>query len=302
MRVYLLWLAVAGLALYAWRNWFVSACALVLLSVVMQRQDFPQYLMGINGLNPWNLLFLVTLLAWWVQRRGSGLRLDLPRPVGVLLVIGLLLLLVAYVRAAADLGSIGVGAEEGEAPGLIGFTGEFFINRIKFVIPALLMFDGCRTRRRVRIAAGVILLSACAYAVMVIKHVPVSSLLSSSESVFMGYRHRIDRDVGLMAIDMSMLLAASFWALITFGWLAVRRRLLQIGLLAAAGGGVSGNGFVPLARELPGVRGRGVGAGGGTLAQAPVATARGGGWDLLVPPGDSGALRHGARGIQLQRG
>ena len=234
MRIYLLWMAVAGLALYAWRNWFVSACALVLLSVVMQREDFPQYLMGINGLNPWNLLFLVTVLAWWVQRRGTGVRLDLPRPVVALLVIALLLLFVTYLRAACDLGSIRLDEEGSERPGLLGFTGEFLINRIKFVVTALMIFDGCRTRKRIMIAAGVILISACAYALMVIKHVPVSSLLSSSESVFMGYRHRIDRDIGLMAIDMSMLLAASFWALVTFSCLAVKRRLVQVGLFAAA--------------------------------------------------------------------
>lgn len=234
MRIYLLWTVVAGLALYAWRNWFVSACALVVLSVVMQREDFPQYLMGINGLNPWNLLFLVTVLAWWVQRRGSGMRLELPHRTAVLLVIGLLLLFVAYLRAAFDLSSIRLEDEGGERPGLVGFTGEFLINRFKFVIPALLMFDGCRTRKRVMIAAGVILFSACAYALMVIRHVPISSLLSSSESVFMQYRHRIDRDIGLMAIDMSMLLAGSFWALVVFAWLAVKRRAAQVGLLGAA--------------------------------------------------------------------
>ena len=31
----------------------------------------------------------------------------------------------------------------------------------------------------------------------------------------MSYRHRIDRDIGLMAIDMSMLLAGCFWSLLT---------------------------------------------------------------------------------------
>ncbi|HNQ21945.1 MAG TPA: O-antigen ligase family protein [Phycisphaerae bacterium] len=238
MRVYLLWLVVVTLGVWAWRNWFVPACALVFLSVFMQRQDFPQYLLGINGLNPWNLLFVVTVLGWWLDRRAAQRPWDVPRLVTVTLAIFVFLIGVAYVRAVLDLEAIAGGADDepGQGgPGFLGFTGEFLINRVKFIVLALMLFDGCRTRRRLLAVAGVAILAAFVYAICVMRHVPLSSLATGSTSEFMAYRHRIDRDVGLMAIDMSMLLAGAFWATLTFACLCVRRWQVRALLLGAAG-------------------------------------------------------------------
>lgn len=63
MRIVLLWSLVLGSPIYAWRNSCVAICALILLNTVMQRRDSPTCLLGINGLNPWNLCLLATLCA-----------------------------------------------------------------------------------------------------------------------------------------------------------------------------------------------------------------------------------------------
>jgi len=240
MRIYLCWLVVFALMAYAMRNYFVSLCGLILLSVVMQRRDFPQYLMGINGLNPWNLLFLTIVLAWLADRIRHPGTFDLPRPIGVLLLVGLLLLFISYFRAAIDLKSIPAQPMEGQPgrpgrPDIVGFTGEFLINRIKFVLPAVILFDACRTPKRILAVIMVIAAAAFAYAVLVIKTIPLHTLLSDSEDVFMRYRHRIDRDVGLMAIDMSMLFAGTFWAVIVYVVLIARRPAVRLALLGTAG-------------------------------------------------------------------
>lgn len=227
MRTYILWVFVFGLMVYAWRNWFVSLCALILLTVIMQHRSFPTYLLGINGMNPWNLLLLTIVFVWFLHRRSTKAPFDIPRNVTLLLVVCFLMFFISYVRAVVDLGSFPVGYR----PNFIGFTGEFLINRIKFLVPAVLLFDACRTRQRVRLAAMVVLACAVAYAVLVIKYVPISSLFSSSESVFMQVRHKVDQHVGLMAIDMSMLLAGMFWALLAFTVLAVKRRWMRLLLL-----------------------------------------------------------------------
>ena len=226
MRIYLLWALVFGCVIYAWRNWFVSLCALILLSVVMQRRDFPSYLLGIDGLNPWNLLFLMILLVWLLHRRSSSIPLGIPKKTALMLVLFWAMIFISYLRAVPD------HANLLKSYGFVAFTGEFLINPIKFAFPALLLFDACRTRRRIRIAAGVIFTAAVAYALLVIKFVPITTVVSISEEVVMQYRHRIDRDVGLMAIDMSMLLAGMFWALLAFALLAVKRRSMQLLLLA----------------------------------------------------------------------
>ncbi len=221
---------VFALMVYAWRSWFVSTCGLILLSVVMQRRDFPSYLMGINGLNAWNLLLLATLVPAFVQIAGGQRKIDVPRSVIILFGTFSFMIFVAYARTATDLGALAVDVRHS----FIGFTGDFLINRVKFVLPAALLFVGCRTRAQIRLAGITILLAATCYATLVIKTVPISTIFSESKSEFMRYRHRIDRDIGLMAIDMSMLFAGSCWAIVCFVVLAVKRKLHKVVMLGVA--------------------------------------------------------------------
>lgn len=210
--------------IYAWRNWFVGVLGLLVLSVVMQRQEFPSYLVGIPGMNPFNLLLLSTVAAWAIHLKGQGRGIDMPQSVKLWFILVLIVLFVTYFRAVIDLKSIPHNPFLGRShrrPSTMEFTGEFVINRIKFVFPALLLFDACRTRRRILIAIGVILFCALSYSVLVIKHVPISTLWQGD---YMKYRHRIDRDIGLMAIDMSMLLAAAFWAGVCATILVIRKK------------------------------------------------------------------------------
>jgi hypothetical protein len=98
IRLTLLWLMVAGLAAYAWRDWFKSLCGLVLLMAVMQHPDMPKSLLGIQGLNLWNILMLNVVLAWATARRAEGLRWDLPRPLNVMLLLYLVVVVVGFAR------------------------------------------------------------------------------------------------------------------------------------------------------------------------------------------------------------
>src|SRR5262249_10309710 len=85
IRLTILSAAVLFLALYAWRDWYKSACGLVLLMAVMEHPDMPKTMFDMQGLNPWNLLLTVVLLAWVAQRRREGLVWDMPRHITVLL-------------------------------------------------------------------------------------------------------------------------------------------------------------------------------------------------------------------------
>ena len=49
MRVYALYLLVACLSLYAYRDWFKSLCGLILLMAVIEHSDMPKSIMGIQG-------------------------------------------------------------------------------------------------------------------------------------------------------------------------------------------------------------------------------------------------------------
>ena len=50
--------------LYAWKDWYKSLCALIVLMAFLEHPDMPRTMFSIQGLNPWNLLLLVIIVAW----------------------------------------------------------------------------------------------------------------------------------------------------------------------------------------------------------------------------------------------
>jgi len=238
MRVYVLWALVAAAVLYARRNPFGPLCLLIILSAFMQRRDFPHELLGITGLNPWNILLVAIILAWVAQWRQTRWRDRIPRRAVAAIVVFVLMIGVAYARAVLD--SDNPVANLGYRGGLVSYTATFLVNPLRFLVVAFLVFEMCYTRRRLRIV--VMSLCACTmlYSYMVIKAIPLGSLLFSSETAVLMYRHRVDRDVGLMAIDMSMLLGGMTWAMSVFAFFVPLRAwqrtllILSIGLPATA--------------------------------------------------------------------
>ena len=72
IRLSLLYLVITGLAVYAWRDWFKALCGLILLMAVIQHPDMPKNLLGIQGLNPWNLLLMSVLGCLGVRAAPGG--------------------------------------------------------------------------------------------------------------------------------------------------------------------------------------------------------------------------------------
>src|SRR5688572_939527 len=86
IRITALIIVVLFFSFYAWKNWFVSLCACVLLLAVVQHPDFPNSVGGIQGLNPWNFLLLNVVLAWLNRPREEGHYWDMPRGISWMLV------------------------------------------------------------------------------------------------------------------------------------------------------------------------------------------------------------------------
>jgi hypothetical protein len=134
-------LFVLFLAAYAWRDWYRALCGLILLMAVIEHPHMPKTLLGMQGLNPWNLVLLVVLAAWLVARRREGLVWDMPGHVNLLLLAYLAVVLVGFARMMRNPGPL---AEEGTAR----FVSAYLVNTLKWVAPGLLLFDGARTRER----------------------------------------------------------------------------------------------------------------------------------------------------------
>jgi len=226
LRHLALYAVVAGLSIYAWKDWFKSLCGLILMMAVIHHEDMPTTMMGIQGLNPWNMVFISTLMAWIAGRHSRGHAWDMPRHVYVLLLMYLGVIVVGWFRAVFDRSHI-------ESYPLGSLISEELINTIKWVLPGILLFDGCRTRHRVRMALTCILVMYFLVSVQVINRVPFESAFGG-DSYTNRMRLKACNSVGYSACDTSTMLAGISWAIIaTLTW--VKEKKHQLLLLTVAG-------------------------------------------------------------------
>jgi len=203
MRIYALWAFVAALSVYAWRDWFKSLCGLILLMAVIEHPDMPKSIIGISGLNPWNILMVFIVLSWAVSRRREGLVWDMPRPVTVLLALYLSVVLVGFARMMADRSHL----DDMTTASLVS---EQLINTIKWVVPGLLLYDGCRSPRRTKMACWCILAVYLFMALQVVRFMPPSAVFEGGAA--MVARRKILGAVGLTAGVTAKMFAGSAWA------------------------------------------------------------------------------------------
>ncbi len=211
MRILVLYAVIAGFMLYAWRNWFVSLCALIILTAIAEHEDMPRSLFELRGLSPWNGLFAIVFLAWLSERFRARRPLGAPKPIKILLPIYLVIMFVAVGRGLLDVESFvrwGPPMTVGE------FLTENVINAVKFMIPGVLLFDACRTRKRALIATACILGLAVIDALLVSRRIPMSVLLGQGESWMV--RRRVNAVTGLHANDVALILVISMWSILGF--------------------------------------------------------------------------------------
>lgn len=227
MRLLAISLLVAGLAIYSLRDWFKSLCGLIVLMAVLEHEDMPKSIMGIVGLNPWNLLMAVILVAWLIARGREGLRWDMPAGVTALLLAGLGIVIAGWVRMYLDPSHL-------ESYSTMSMISEELINTVKWVIPALLVYDGCRDRRRLRWAMGALLGMTLLLGVQVVRRLPPAAALGGQEENIQRLRMKACLSIGYSSVEMSVLLAGACWAFAAAALAAQTHRqrlLLAIGAL-----------------------------------------------------------------------
>jgi O-antigen ligase len=195
-----------ALAAYAWRDWFKALCGLIVLMAVMNHEDMPRSIMGIQGLNPWNVLMFFIVLSWAASRSREGLVWDMPRPITVLLLLYLGVVLVGFARLMADRSHL----DHMTTTSLIS---EELINTIKWTIPGLLLFDGCRNRQRLTLAVCCVLGIYLVVALQVANRLPAACAMGGVEDAEY-LRLKLVGSIGYSACDMSTMLAGASWAML----------------------------------------------------------------------------------------
>ena len=222
-----LYLGIAAVSLYAWKDWFKGLCGLILLMAIMGHEEMPKTIAGIQGLNLWNVLFFNIFLVYLLSRRSQGLRWDMPGFISVLLVLYLMVVLVGVLWALFDRHNIP------EIP-VVEIVSEELINTVKWVLPALLLYDGCRTRRRAQMAVVTLVLLQFLIAGQIVKKMPLSMVFGSVDGQYGRNRTKLISELGFSADDMSTILAGTSWGMVAALPL-VRKRKYKLMLLPAIG-------------------------------------------------------------------
>lgn len=216
IRLTLLTLVVSGLAIYAFKDWYKSLCGLIVLMAVIEHPDMPKTMFGIQGLNPWNILLVVIVMAWAISRRREQLTWDMPRHVNVLLMLYFAVIVIGFFRMLSDQGGlidfarvVGSGV-----PSTGSVWSEHFINTVKWVIPGLLLFDGCRNRSRFNMAMFSLLAVYVLLGVQVIRWMPLSEAMSGDSLNARSLKILVN-EIGYHRVNLSMMLAGASWAILS---------------------------------------------------------------------------------------
>lgn len=224
LRVYALYLLVVFLSLYAYRDWFKSLCGLILLMAVIEHPDMPKTIAEIQGLSPWNVLMANVVFGWLLARRREGLVWDMPRYVNIAMILFILVILVGFVRLMfADRTYIW-------RPGTYLFS-EYLVNTVKWLIPGILLFDGCRNRRRLVLGLVSILALYLLLALQVVRHIPRDAALSG-ETLTVKSRKLISNNIGYHAVSVATMLSGASWAVLAA--LPLVRKATHRGLVVGA--------------------------------------------------------------------
>ena len=225
LRVIFCLLLVLGFSWYAYRNWFVSLCASVVLMAFVKHPDMPRTVAGIPGFNMWNILIANVLIAWWLRRRQEVAPAETPRAFKIAVFLYFAVIFISFLRFFIT------PTEYYNATRKEIFL-DFFVDSFRFLIPAFLLYEGTNSRERVRIALGSLVLLYFLLAVQVVRYVGIHPDFSGSE--LSGRAARIiEKNVGYDRVDMSMMLSGASWAALAFSNL-MERWWLKWGVRGAA--------------------------------------------------------------------
>ena len=209
IRVLFCLLLVLGFSCYSYRDWFISLCAATVLMAFVKHPDMPRGLFGIPGLNLWNILIVNVIAGWRKARQFEEPRDPIPKSFKIALFLYFTVVTVSFVRFFLNPTSYYSGTK-------LDIVLDYFINSVRFLIPAFLFYEGCVTRKRVIQALGSDRVDVFpVVAVQVIRYVGFHPDFSGAE--LSGRASKIiQRSVGYDRVDMSMMLSGASWAALAF--------------------------------------------------------------------------------------
>lgn len=250
IRITLLTLLIGFLSVYAWKDWFRSACWLVLLMAIFQHPDMPKAIANIPGLNHWNFLFLNVVFSWFINRKKEKLNWEMPRALNITLFFYSFFVVLSVIRYLMDHSGVDelILTFGGSANYGVSAINEYLINCFKWVLPAMIIFDGCRSKKQYMFAVTMLALMFVLLGIQVIKAMKLGSLTMGGDALQLKALKIIPNSVGFHRVNVSMIMSGAFWAVFClkelssrkYYWLLIIPSCVAIFLAMALTGGRTG--------------------------------------------------------------
>ncbi len=208
--------AVFVICVYAWKDWFKGLCGLIILTAFVVNPTFPTNIAGIQGLNLWNVAFAGVALGWLRGRRLEGLSWDMPTKINVFLLLWLGVIFLGWARMVLDRGQL-AGAS------VLGLFSDYLVNTVKWPILGLWVFDGCRSRQRVKVALVCILIMFAQFAIHMARTMP-PSMVTTGGLEDMKARSELKEKVGISPNGAAKMLSGVPWAALAAASILNRRK------------------------------------------------------------------------------
>jgi O-antigen ligase len=171
----------------------------------------PKSILGIQGLNPWNILLFFVLLGW-IKDKTRNATVKVQLGVKFLLIWFASVIFISHIRL---LGNYDILTEwyGGNPPSFMSLFSEQIINAVKWMIPAFLLFNGCDSKERLKLATLAICSIYVLLAIQVIRWMPLSAIGGGEDLTERSIKILV-KEVGFHRVNLSMMLAGGFWAVI----------------------------------------------------------------------------------------
>lgn len=234
IRYTALWLFVAGVIRYAWRDWCKALCILIVMLSALERPDMPKSMFGIQGLNPFNITLAGILAAVLFSQSSRREPWDVPPWLTRLFILYLGVMLISTARMLIDPSyliifqrdDLGVSSRK-------GLISEYLINTFKWLIPPILLVIGCRGRERQRWLVVCVLAMYAIIAYFVIRQMPLG-YLADGNALQRRAGEVLQRRVGYHRVELATMFAGAAWAMLAARPMFEQRNI-RLGLFGLAG-------------------------------------------------------------------
>jgi len=173
----------------------------------------PKSIAGIPGLNHWNFLFLNVVCSWLVNRKREKLTWEMPRHLNYLLFFYSLFIVISVVRYLSDHSGVDelIATFGGSADFGVAAINEYLINCFKWVVPSMIIFDGCRSKKQYYFAVTMLALMFFLLGLQVVKAMKLGSLTMGGDALQLKALKIISNSVGFHRVNISMMMSGAFW-------------------------------------------------------------------------------------------